>query len=87
MLMWDFHLKDEEGRAFASINRNWSGFGKELFTDAGRYVIRMDSSLLQDTGLETSPKELTLNEVTLSFYNANYNVESNDFSNSNLYRL
>ena len=34
-LAWGFELKDEAGRALAMIDRNFSGFGIELLTDAG----------------------------------------------------
>eukprot|EP00887_Chlorella_sp_A99_P007876 scaffold20.g7876.t1 len=40
----DFELKDGQGRTLALIDRNFSGFGKELFTDAGKYVIHFGSS-------------------------------------------
>lgn len=38
-LAWEFQLTDEHGGTLALIDRNFSGFGKELFTDAGKYVI------------------------------------------------
>ena len=39
MLAWQFVVKNEDGRAAALIDRNFTGFGRELFTDAGRYAI------------------------------------------------
>ena len=33
LLAWEFELKDEAGGTLALIDRNFSGFGKELFTD------------------------------------------------------
>ncbi|ORY34718.1 Scramblase-domain-containing protein [Naematelia encephala] len=41
---WDFWLKDRDDRLVASINRNFRGLGRELFTDTGQYVIRFDSA-------------------------------------------
>lgn len=38
-LAWEFLMTDEGGKPLALIDRNFSGFGKELFTDAGRYAI------------------------------------------------
>ena len=38
-LAWEFLMTDERGKPLALIDRNFSGFGKELFTDAGRYAI------------------------------------------------
>jgi hypothetical protein len=35
-LAWDFELKDGEGKTLALIDRNFQGFGKEMFTDAGK---------------------------------------------------
>lgn len=34
-LAWDFWLKDKDDRLLASINRNFRGLGRELFTDTG----------------------------------------------------
>ena len=39
ILAWEFLMTDEEGKPMALIDRNFSGFGKELFTDAGKYAI------------------------------------------------
>ncbi|KAK2076287.1 hypothetical protein QBZ16_001219 [Prototheca wickerhamii] len=44
LLAWDFELKDEQGKTLALIDRNFQGFGKELFTDAGRYAIHFGNS-------------------------------------------
>jgi uncharacterized protein YxjI len=44
LLAWEFELKDQHGDTLALIDRNFSGFGKELFTDAGRYVIHFGGS-------------------------------------------
>ncbi|PON41460.1 Scramblase [Parasponia andersonii] len=41
---WTFTLKDIDGEVLAEIDRDWRGFGFELFTDAGQYVIRFGSS-------------------------------------------
>ncbi|KIZ02989.1 Phospholipid scramblase family protein [Monoraphidium neglectum] len=38
-LAWEFELKDAAGNTMALIDRNFQGFAKELFTDAGKYVI------------------------------------------------
>lgn len=41
---WTFTLKDIDGKVLAEIDRDWRGFGFEIFTDAGQYVIRFGSS-------------------------------------------
>ena len=65
-LSWDFTLKDAEGGIRGSVNRNFVGFAREIFTDTGVYALRMDSASLaqepshlisktgQDAHLETA---------------------------------
>ncbi|KAF8057768.1 phospholipid scramblase family protein [Scenedesmus sp. PABB004] len=36
---WEFELKGADGATLALIDRNFQGFAKELFTDAGKYVV------------------------------------------------
>ena len=43
-LSFDFPVKDEHGKIIGSVDRNWVGLGRELFTDTGVYVIRFDTS-------------------------------------------
>lgn len=43
-LAWDFSLLSANARKIGSVNRNWSGFGRELFTDTGVYALRMDAA-------------------------------------------
>jgi hypothetical protein len=45
-LSWDFSLLSADGQLIGSVNRNWAGIGRELFTDTGVYVLRMDSASL-----------------------------------------
>lgn len=47
-LSWDFSLLDENSRLIGSVNRSWRGFGREIFTDTGSYVLRMDSAGLEE---------------------------------------
>ncbi|CAB4467186.1 unnamed protein product [Rhizophagus irregularis] len=54
-LSWDFNIEDELGDVLGSVNRNFSGFAREIFTDTGQYVIRMDSA-------QSSSKHLSLDE-------------------------
>lgn len=49
---WTFTLRDIEGNVLAQIDRDWRGFGFEIFTDAGQYVIRFGSS---DPSSKTGP--------------------------------
>ncbi|GAU32363.1 hypothetical protein TSUD_44060 [Trifolium subterraneum] len=41
---WTFTLKDIDDEVLAQIDRDWRGFGFEILTDAGQYVIRFGSS-------------------------------------------
>lgn len=45
-LSWDFTLKDADNRIRGSVNRNFAGFAREIFTDTGVYALRMDSASL-----------------------------------------
>ena len=52
-LSWDFSLFSKEGGLIGSVNRNFAGFGREIFTDTGVYALRMDS-----VGLAQEPTHL-----------------------------
>lgn len=52
-LSWDFSLMSEDGRLAGSVNRNFAGFAREIFTDTGVYALRMDSA-----GLSQEPSHL-----------------------------
>lgn len=43
-LSWDFSLRSANSRLIGSVNRNWGGVGRELFTDTGVYALRMDAA-------------------------------------------
>ncbi|GAA5910617.1 hypothetical protein JCM6882_001041 [Rhodosporidiobolus microsporus] len=59
LLAWDFEAKDEEGRTIGSVNRNFSGFARELFTDTGAYVCSFEAASVDLTALpEPSPSPL-----------------------------
>jgi hypothetical protein len=45
-LSWDFTLRDASSKKIGSVNRNFGGFARELFTDTGVYALRMDSVAL-----------------------------------------
>lgn len=51
-LAWQFDLRDESNRLLATIDRNFSGFAKELFTDAGCYAIHFGATV---DGREPAP--------------------------------
>ena len=47
-LSWSFSLRDESSRRVGTVNREFRGFGRELFTDTGSYVLRMDAAEHED---------------------------------------
>jgi hypothetical protein len=54
MLSWDFTMADIYGNLIGSINRNFRGFGREIFTDTGQYVLRMDAASPETTNISNS---------------------------------
>lgn len=42
-LSWDFEMKDINGNVIASVNKNWTDFTREIFTDANQYAVRLGS--------------------------------------------
>lgn len=52
---WTFTLKDIDGNVLAEVDRDWRGFGFELFTDAGQYVIRFGDV---NPGSKTGPAKM-----------------------------
>ncbi|KAL5724603.1 hypothetical protein ACHQM5_007843 [Ranunculus cassubicifolius] len=58
---WTFTMKDINGNVLAEIDRDWRGFGFELLTDAGQYVIRFgDVSPGSKTGPAKMIKDLEI---------------------------
>jgi hypothetical protein len=47
-LSWDFSLLTADSRLLGSVNRNFAGWGREIFTDTGVYALRMDAAGLAD---------------------------------------
>ncbi|KAF9999451.1 hypothetical protein BGZ80_002465 [Entomortierella chlamydospora] len=47
-LALDFDMQDEQGQKMGSVNRNFVGFARELFTDSGQYALRFDAAVVQD---------------------------------------
>lgn len=71
-LAFDFPVKNEEGNVIASVDRNWVGLGRELFTDTGVYVIRMDPASFHGLGdvYPTVAGPLTLDQRAVLLGNA-----------------
>ena len=67
-LSWDFSLLSNDDRLIGSVNRNFAGFGREIFTDTGVYALRMDS-----VGLAQEPTNLIsqTGQQSVGFQNPN----------------
>lgn len=57
-LSWDFTLRDESNSTIGSVNRNFAGFAREIFTDTGVYALRMDSAAQTATLENAEGKEV-----------------------------
>ncbi|KAJ5785975.1 uncharacterized protein N7503_011187 [Penicillium pulvis] len=60
-LSLDFNLLSAENQLVGSVNRNFGGFAREIFTDTGVYALRMDSA---GAAAEASPAGGSPTEVT-----------------------
>lgn len=47
---WDFEIKDASGRVIGSINKKWTGFAKELFSSADKYIVKIDPDYTDKIG-------------------------------------
>ncbi|KAI8381257.1 Scramblase-domain-containing protein [Radiomyces spectabilis] len=59
-LGWDFYLQDEQGGLLGNVSRNFVGFARELFTDTGQYVLRMDAVEGNARGMTLDERAVTL---------------------------
>mmetsp|Transcript_16644 Transcript_16644/g.27533 ORF Transcript_16644/g.27533 Transcript_16644/m.27533 type:complete len:444 (-) Transcript_16644:533-1864(-) len=50
MLSFIFDLEDEEGKRLARVDKDFTGFMRELFTDGRQYIVRFDPSVFEDVG-------------------------------------
>jgi hypothetical protein len=53
-LSWDFSLLSASNQLIGSVNRNFAGFAREIFTDTGVYALRMDSAGLEEEAARRS---------------------------------
>jgi uncharacterized protein YxjI len=47
---WDFRFSNDTTE-YATVNKKWAGFGKELFTTADNYVLTINSNTPKDSSL------------------------------------
>ncbi|SNX87842.1 uncharacterized protein MEPE_06553 [Melanopsichium pennsylvanicum] len=59
-LTWTFLMQDAENKLVGAIDRNFRGFGREIFTDTGQYVLRFDS--VGETAMTNARLSSSLND-------------------------
>ena len=42
---WDFKINDAQGNQIGSINKQFGGLAKEIFTDSDKYVVKINNSI------------------------------------------
>ncbi|KAJ3267894.1 hypothetical protein HDV01_003798 [Terramyces sp. JEL0728] len=42
---WDFEARDNKEQKVSDINRNFTGFMREIFTDMGKYIVHYDATI------------------------------------------
>eukprot|EP00741_Cyanophora_paradoxa_P020902 tig00021318_g20178.t1 len=47
-LAWEFDVVDEHGHKVAAVDKNFTGWARELFTDGNQYIVRMDPSRFEE---------------------------------------
>ena len=56
-------MKNAAGEVVASIDRNWVGLGREMFTDTGVYILRYDPKSFE--GMEAAYGTISKQGITL----------------------
>lgn len=64
-LSWDFGLRSSDSRLIGSVNRDFVGFAREIFTDTGVYALRMDSASSNPPGADTPAHNNPITGMTL----------------------
>lgn len=64
VLSWNFSLRSADDRLVGSVNRNFSGLAREIFTDMGVYALRMDSAALAKDKEQNSTSQPSQRLVT-----------------------
>lgn len=67
-LSFTFNVMNEENKLIGAVDRNWVGFGRELFTDTGVYILKMDPSTFNidnGPGFQINPEYLSSQPLSL----------------------
>jgi Scramblase len=63
-LSWDFALRGPGGDMIGSVSRNFTNLGRELFTDAGVYALRMDAAVELEETKASNPRSSVLGNAS-----------------------
>lgn len=69
-LSFAFPIKNQDGMIIGSVDRNWVGLAREMFTDTGVYVVRMDAPSLNEVGYQGSSAPLSLEQRAVALATA-----------------
>ncbi|KAL4950847.1 Scramblase-domain-containing protein [Aspergillus filifer] len=72
-LSWDFSLRTVNSKLIGSVNRNFVGFAREIFTDTGVYALRMDSAALKAVGAPEQDNTVTNESMSNAVTNSSAN--------------
>ncbi|KAK9465790.1 Scramblase-domain-containing protein [Lipomyces arxii] len=61
-LAFRFDLLNESGKLMGTVDRNWVGLGRELFTDSGVYVLQMDGASTESSVANEKAHGMTLDQ-------------------------
>jgi len=64
-LSWEFYLQDASDDNIASIQKNFAGFGREIFTDTGQYALTFRPSPSAPSALANPEKQTMYRRLSL----------------------
>ncbi|KAF9517916.1 hypothetical protein BS47DRAFT_1338767 [Hydnum rufescens UP504] len=64
-LSWEFYLQDANDDNVASIQKNFAGFGREIFTDTGQYALTFRPHQTAPSALASPEKQTLYRRLTL----------------------
>ncbi|PRP78029.1 hypothetical protein PROFUN_14729 [Planoprotostelium fungivorum] len=59
-LQWEFDLKNADGKSLTAIDKDWTGLGRELFTDGNQYLVKYNAKEEGLPPLELEQKAIAL---------------------------
>ncbi|KAJ8592820.1 Scramblase-domain-containing protein [Rhizopogon salebrosus TDB-379] len=81
---WHFNMLDARGTPIATVNRAFRGFGREIFTDTGQYIVTFGAPHPDES--DPTPRQptvirnLTLDERAVNIFRLFLNIDYDYFS-------